>query len=156
MVEVTNFALPEINNAFTAVRVGIKGLQSTTEDMQKITNMSNVSAKINSETSENEFYGDAGKSTIKKSKSPSVEVTFVYSGTEVHNYLLQAGWEVGEAAITQVECDTIDGYVVSFLANVELDNFGADGAPSDNAEYTVTLSYAGGASSKVKKEEVVG
>ena len=155
MVQAQEFYLPMGNRDFTDVRIGIKGLASTAEDMVSIDKVSNVSAKLNPETSENDYYDAIGKTTRKNAVSPSVDVTFTFSGSAVHKYILEAGFKTKNEGVTQVECDMPDGNVLSMIANIQLDNFAADGAPGDDAEFTVSFTYALG-KIKVEPKETTG
>lgn len=142
MVEIEQFDLPMGNRDFADVRIGIKGLQSTSEDMKRISHMTNITANVNWNITTNDTYDAVGETSRKSSKSPSVEVTFIYDDSAVHKYILDAGMKTNEAGVTQLECDMPDGSVLSMLANIELQNFGPNGAPGDDAEITVNFTYA--------------
>jgi hypothetical protein len=142
MVEAGTITIPMGNRDFGEVRIGLEGIES--KSVTAIDKVSNISAKINAETTENDYYDEAGKTTRKTNVAPSVEVTFTYSDSAVHKYILSTALAKNADAMTQVECDLPDGSVLSMIANIELDNFGPDGAPGDDAEYTVNFTYATG------------
>lgn len=144
MVSAGTITIPMGNRDFGAVRIGTAGIASEAKDMVEIDKVSNISAKINAETSENDYYDEVGKTTRKTNVAPSVEVTFTYSDSAVHKYILGTALATNEDAMTQLECDLPDGKVLSMIANIELDNFGPDGAPGDDAEFTVNFTYATG------------
>lgn len=149
MVSTEGFNFSGSNNDFAKVRIGVQGLES--QECVEIQNITNISAKMNFEVKEADYYGTAGKVSKKDSKAPSCEVSFAYSqGNEVHEAIARIGWETGTAGMTQFEADTYDGYTVSYIANVELDNWGADGGPRDDENVSVNFSYAGGEITKTK------
>ena len=144
--DVTSFNIPASNNEYKTVRICKVGVNATgASDFAEIPNTTSTSSKLNTETKENMYYGDAGKSKRKTSNAPSVEVEFVYSKkNEIHNKILEFGKAINEAGMTQIEADGFDGKTVSFIANVEVENFGPDGAPDDDATVKVNFTYAGG------------
>lgn len=156
------FATPKTNRDCTSVRVfmekasegtGYKTYKEWEDDTSKCTlipNIENVSSKSNWDTEEHDYFNQSGKSTMKKSQAPSIEIQFIYSDSAVHEYLSYAGNSAGDAGMTIVEIDSYDGNTYSFVAIVNLDNFAADGAPSDGAKVSVTFTYAGGNIIKTK------
>lgn len=144
---VQNFTIPQINGDFAEVRIACKAVNAedlTAEDFVALTNVSNITANWNTETKENDFYGNKGKTTGKVAQAPSIELEIVYADTAEHKWLLKCAKELGMEGMVQVECDTFDGQVFSMIANVIGENFSAAGARSDDAVFNVSLAYAGG------------
>lgn len=150
--------IPSTNNEFKTVRFSMVGINATNaEDFVAIPNLSSTGSQYNTETKENMFYGDAGKSKRKASHSPSVTAEFAFSKTsEEHKKLMEFARGLGEEGMTQIEADAYDGYTVSFVANVECESFGPNGAPDDDATVSITFSYALGPILFTETENVEG
>lgn len=145
--DVQNFTIPQINGDFAEVRIACKAIDAedlTAEDFVALTNVSNIDTKWNTETKENDFYGNNGKTTNKIAFAPSIDLEIVYADTDAHKWLLKCASKIGKEGMVQVECDTFDDQVFSMVAIVNGENFSAAGARSDDAVFNVSLKYAGG------------
>ena len=139
---VENFTIPQINGDFAEVRIACKAVNAedlAKEDFVALTNVSNITANWNTETKENDFYGNKSKSTGKVAQAPSIDLEIVYADTAEHKWLLKCGQALGLEGMVQVECDTFDNQVFSMIANVIGENFSAAGARSDDAIFNVSL-----------------
>lgn len=137
--------LAKANREFQTVMISTVGYNPTSEDdFKEPENVASISCKWNAETIEHDFFGDPGKSTSKASTAPSIDLEMVWSDGDVQRYLATAAPKLGYEGCTQVKAISFTGEYIYFIANVVAENFGIDGAPSDDAAFKVTLSYAGG------------
>lgn len=151
MIQNTVINVPKTNRDFETVKVSTTGINPTQEsDFKAIDNLQSVTCNSGIELNEHDFYGDEGKTNSKSKMAPVIDLEFVWSGSDVQKYLYGAALKTDEDGYTQVAAKLFDGRTLYYIAAVTVENFGQDGAPSDDAVVKATLSFATGS---VKIEE---
>ncbi len=145
MIQNTVLNIPKRNRDFETVKVSMTGINPTQEsDFKAIDNLQNITCNSGIELVEHDFYGDSGKTKSKGDLAPEIELEFVWSGSDVHKYLYESALKTNEEGYTQVEAELFNGNKLYYIATITSENFGPDGAPSDDAVVKITLSHATG------------
>lgn len=128
---------PVFTNKF---RIGVKGIQSTTEDMKLIANLENFAPSIESgveewNAMEAEGWGDAMMTSKKLSFSFSGKRTY---GDEGNDYIASLAWVSGNDAVTKFEWELPSGSKVNFncIVNVTTPG-GGDSTSLDGLEFEI-------------------